>query len=72
MLRFKAAGGLETLDLVSEFGIKKMIPVLDRYSPLSYSIGDYVHRRLAAEKRQPCLAGVSSNHFIIFNRFTTI
>ena len=33
--RFKAAGGLETLDPVTEFGIKKMIPVLNRYSPLS-------------------------------------
>ena len=45
--RFKVAGGLEYLDPVSEFGIKEMIPVLDRFSPLSYSIGDYVHRQLA-------------------------
>ena len=45
--RFRAAGGLEDLDTVAEFGIKMMTPVLDRYSPLSYSIGDYIHRRVA-------------------------
>ena len=45
--RFKAVGGLENLDTVGEFGIKKMIPVLERFSPLSYSLGDYVHRKLA-------------------------
>ena len=29
---------------MEEFGLNLVIPVLDRFSPLSYSIGDYVHR----------------------------
>ena len=45
--RFKTAGGLEDLDTIKEFGIKMMTPVLDRYSPLSYMIGDYIHRKVA-------------------------
>ena len=45
--RFQAAGGLEELDSIAEFGIKLMTPVLDRYSPLAYSIGDYIHRKVA-------------------------
>ena len=63
--RFKAAGGLETLDPVTEFGIKKMIPVLDRYSPLSYSIGDYVHRRLARHGGYENCLRQSLNHCYI-------
>jgi len=45
--RFEAAGGLEDLDIVKEFLIKMMSPVLDRYFPLSYKIGDYIHRKVA-------------------------
>ena len=43
-IRFQVAGGLENLESLFQFGIKSMNPVLDRYSPLSYSIGDYIHR----------------------------
>ena len=44
--RFQVAGGLEEGNIlgVSDFGIKVKTPVLDRYSPLSYSVADYVHR----------------------------
>ena len=45
--RFQAAGGMEKFDTVAEYGIKLLTPVLDRYSPLSYSIGDYIHRKVA-------------------------
>ena len=50
--RFKAAGGLEEYEMIEELGIKSMTPVLDRFSPLSYSIGDYIHRIVA--KHQKC------------------
>ena len=44
--RFQVAGGLENMNIfgMEEFGLNLVIPVLDRFSPLSYSIGDYVHR----------------------------
>ena len=44
--RFQIAGGLEDMNVfgLEEFGINMVVPVLDRYSPLSYAIGDYVHR----------------------------
>ena len=63
--RFKAAGGLENLDPVSEFGIKAMIPVFERFSPLSYSIGDYVHRNLAKHAGYENCLRESLNHCFI-------
>ena len=49
--RFKAAGGLENLDPINEFGIKQMIPVLDRFShsliALETMFTDYLQSTLA-------------------------
>ena len=44
--RFQMAGGLEDENILSlkEFGLNMVVPVLDRFSPLSYSIADYIHR----------------------------
>ena len=42
--RFQIAGGLEPKENLFQFGIKMFTPVLERYSPLSYSIADYIHR----------------------------
>ena len=64
--RFKAAGGLEDLDIVKEFGIKMMTPVLDRYSPLSYKIGDYIHRKVSNhDGYENCLRESLNHCFII-------
>ena len=63
--RFKVAGGLENLDPLGEFGIKSMIPVLDRFSPLSYCIGDYVHRVLARHAGYERCLRESLNHCYI-------
>ena len=43
------AGGLDAENILGtgQFGINVVTPVLDRFSPLSYSIGDYVHRVVA-------------------------
>ena len=38
------SGGLEEYEDLLQFGLKSFTPVLDRYSPLSYSIADYIHR----------------------------
>ena len=45
--RFKLAGGLEETDILAEYGLNTKVPVLDRYSPLSYSIGDYIHTKIS-------------------------
>ena len=44
--RFRVAGGLENSNILKpdQFGLVSVSPVLDRYSPLSYSIADYIHR----------------------------
>ena len=42
--RFKVAGGLENMDIMGEYGINVHTPVLDRHSPLSYSVAEYIHR----------------------------
>ena len=48
--RFQMAGGMEEHENLFQFGLKSKTPVLDRYSPLSYSIGDYIHRVRASHK----------------------
>ena len=63
--RFEVAGDLETFDILSEFGIKLMTPVLDRHSPLSYSIGDYIHRLLAKHGGYEKCLRESLNHCYI-------
>ena len=47
--RFQIAGGFENINSfgLEQFGLNMAVPVLDRNSPLSYSIGDYVHRILS-------------------------
>ena len=42
--RFKVAGGLENTDIMADYGINVLTPVLDRHSPLSYSVAEYIHR----------------------------
>ena len=64
--RFQAAGGMEKLDTVAEYGIKLLTPVLDRYSPLSYSIGDYIHRKVAKHAGYENCFRESLNHCFIF------
>ena len=43
------SGGLNLGDL-GEFGINVKVPVLDRFSPLSYSIADHVHWKLTKHR----------------------
>ena len=47
--RFQIAGVFENINSfgLEQFGLNMAVPVLDRNSPLSYSIGDYVHRILS-------------------------
>ena len=66
--RFQVAGGLEEGDIlgVGDFGIKVKTPVLDRYSPLSYSIADYVHRKISRHGGyETCLRDSLNHCFII-------
>ena len=66
--RFQVAGGLENQNIVGsgEFGIQFKTPVLDRFSPLSYSIGDYVHRIVSKHRGyETCLRDSLNICFII-------
>ena len=44
--RLKTVAGLPDEESLSQFNLKTFTPVLDRHSPLSYSIGDYIHRKI--------------------------
>jgi hypothetical protein len=48
-MNFIEAGGLDLGDL-GELGVNVQVPVLDRYSPLSYSIANHVHWKLPKHK----------------------
>ena len=66
--RFQVAGGLEEGDILGlgDFGIKVKTPMLDRYSPLSYSIADYVHRKISRHGGyETCLRDSLNHCFII-------
>ena len=63
--RFQAAGDLEDISILEEFGLKTMTPVLERFSPLSYSIGDYIHRKLAKHAGYENCLRESLNHVFI-------
>ena len=63
--RFEVAGGLEGSTALEEMRINLMTPVLDRYSPLSYAIADYVHRKVANHKGYENCLRESLNHCYI-------
>ena len=48
-MNFVQTGGLELTDL-GQLGIKAHIPVVDRHSPLAYSIANHVHWNLAKHR----------------------
>ena len=45
--RFLQTAGLENSEILRDQGINAMAPVIDRWSPLAYAIGDHIHRRVA-------------------------
>ena len=65
--RFQLAGGLEDKDILGKghFGLSVVTPVLDRFSPLSYSIGDYVHRKISKHGGYETCLRDSLNHVYI-------
>ena len=48
--RFQETGGLEDLNILNDLNIRVFTPVVERYSPLSYSIADYIHRVISKHK----------------------
>ena len=48
-MNFVETGGLDIDDL-GELGINVQVPVLDRYSPLSYSIANHIHWNICKHK----------------------
>ena len=41
--RFSQAGELEGMEILRSTGINVLTPVIDRWSPLAYAIGDHIH-----------------------------
>ena len=64
--RFEICGGLDENLFKSEaFGIKSKIPLVDRYSPLAYSIGHHIHEKLARHAGYERCLRDSLNHVFI-------
>ena len=57
---------LETADLdtlnLGNLGIKTMIPVIDRFSPLAYSVGQHVHWNVVKHRGMETCLRVSLQH----------
>ena len=45
--RLTEAGGLENMEIIKDLNLNFCTPLVDRYSPLAYALGDYIHRVLA-------------------------
>ena len=60
-MNFVQTGGLEVSDL-GQLGIKAHIPVVDRHSPLAYSIANHVHWNLAKHKGIETCNRISLGH----------
>ena len=63
--RFQSAGGFEDKNLIGELGLKAITPVIDRYSPVAYSLGDYIHRKVANHAGYENCYRESLNHVFI-------
>ena len=63
--RLQLAGGLEDLKIIPEAQLNMMTPVLDRHSPLSYNIADYIHRVAANHAGYENCLRESLNHCFI-------
>ena len=57
-MNFIETGGLDFGDL-GELGINVQVPVLDRHSPLAYSIADHVHWNMAKHKGMETCSRIS-------------
>ena len=60
-MNFVQTGGLEISDL-GNLGIKAHIPVVDRHSPLAYSIANHVHWNLAKHRGMETCNRISLEH----------
>ena len=63
-MNFVQTGGIEVSGLGS-LGLKSHIPVVDRFSPLAYAIGNYVHWNLAQHRGAETCSRVSLEHVSI-------
>ena len=63
--RFQEAGGLEELNVFGDYNLKLMTPMLDRYSPLAYAVGDYVHSEVSKHSGYETSYRESLNHCFI-------
>ena len=60
-MNFLETAELDTLNL-GQLGLKTKIPVLDRFSPLTYSIGQYIHWKIAKQKGMESCLRISLEH----------
>ena len=48
--RLVLTGGLEDTQVLQDQSINLWTPVVDRFSPLAYALGDHVHQRISKHK----------------------
>ena len=60
-MNFMETADLDTLNLGS-FGVKTMIPVIDRFSPLAYSIAQHIHWTVAKHRGMETCLRMSLEH----------
>ena len=60
-MNFVQTGGLEIKDLGS-LGIKSHLPVIDRHSPLAYSIANHIHWNIARHRGMETCNRISMEH----------
>ena len=60
-MNFLETADLDTLNL-GTLGIKTMIPVIDRFSPLAYSLGQYFHWKIAKHRGYETCLRMSLEH----------
>ena len=67
--RFLQAAELDGLDILRAQGINLLTPIIDRYSPLAYSIADHIHCNIAKHKGFETCVRISHGFVFIVSAF---
>ena len=63
--RFQEAGYMENMDSFRSYNLKLMTPLIDRFSPFAYSVGDYIHEKIMQHSGYERCYRESLNHCFI-------
>ena len=68
--RFLQCGGFEGMDVLNAQGINVLCPLIDRWSPLAYAIGDHVHTAVAKHSGAETCLRISHSFVFIMRGFS--